>query len=272
MTVPNVLFCDPEHFQIIDSKNPFMKPGEPMDLALAQTQWEEVKDAFATAGFQVAVLPSVQGLEDMVFANNQIFVDPEKKIVVPSRMRFPSRQREVPHYVSWFREHGYRIVQLDYRDDFLEGHGDLLWHADGSKVWAGYGFRSTIGGVKKFSAAVDPLGIKVIPLELRDPRFYHLDTCFASLTSKAVLVYPAAFAPQSYQAIQQDCERVYIVGEEDALKFVCNGVAAGGKFITPHLSPQVASALSRERLEPVIVDTSEFQKSGGSVCCLKLFV
>jgi len=86
-----------------------------------------------------------------------------------------------------------------------------------------------------------------------------------------VLVHPAAFTPQSYQVIQQNCERVYVVGEEDALRFVCNGVAAGGKFITPYVSPQVASALSRERLEPVVVNTSEFQKSGGSVCCLKLF-
>lgn len=272
--MPTVLFCDPDHFKIIDTKNPFMKPGEHLDLELARKQWEAAKDAFAAAGCGIEVLPSVEGLEDMVFANNQIFVGEcrEGKFVVPSRMRYPSRQREVPHYVEWFAKRGYRVIELDYGEDFLEGHGDLLWHADNSKVWAGYGFRSTVGGVKKFAAAMKPLDIEVIPLELRDPRFYHLDTCFAPLTAKAVLVHPAAFAPQAYQAIQQNCERVYVVGEEDALKFVCNGVAAGNKFITPYLSPQVANALSRERLEPLIVNTSEFQKSGGSVCCLKLFI
>ena len=269
-----VLFCDPEHFNIVDSKNPFMKPGEPLNLKLARQQWESVRREFGNAGFTVEVLPSVADLEDMVFANNQVFVggEEEGKFIVPSRMRYASRQREIPHYVTWFKQRGYRIIALDFGEDYLEGHGDLLWHADSSKVWAGYGFRSTLGGVKKFAAAVEPLGIKVIPLELRDPRFYHLDTCFAPLTSKAVLVHPAAFTPQSYQTIQQNCERVYVVGEDDALKFVCNGVAAGDRFITPHLSPQVASALSRERLEPVVVDTSEFQKSGGSVCCLKMFI
>jgi len=272
--MPSVLFCDPKHFQVIDSKNPFMKPGEPVDLPLACEQWESLKREFADAGFSIEVLPSVDGLEDMVFANNQLFVAGEEhgKFIVPSRMRFASRQKEVPHYVAWFKQRGYRVIELDLSDDYLEGHGDMLWHADSSKVWAGYGIRSTLGGVKKFTAAVEPLGIKVVPLELRDPRFYHLDTCFAPLTPKAVLVHPAAFTPQSYQSIQQNCERVYIVGEDDALKFVCNGVAAGGKFITPHLSPQVASALSRERLQPVVVNTSEFQKSGGSVCCLKLFI
>jgi N-dimethylarginine dimethylaminohydrolase len=241
---------------------------------LARQQWESVKTAFEDAGFRVEVLSSVDGLEDMVFANNQVFVGESKagKFIVPSRMRYASRQREVPHYVSWFKQRGYRVIELDFGDDYLEGHGDLLWHADSSKVWAGYGFRSSLGGVKKFAAALEPLGIGVIPLELRDPRFYHLDTCFAPLTSKAVLVHPAAFAPQCYQTIQQNCERVYIVGEDDALKFVCNGVAAGTAFITPHISPQVANALSRERLQSVIVNTSEFQKSGGSVCCLKLFI
>lgn len=269
----SVLFCDPENFKIVDSKNPFMKPGQPVDLKLARQQWESVKQAFVGGGCAVEVLASVAGLEDMVFANNQVFVGEsrEGKFIVPSRMRYPSRQREVPHYVSWFKQRGYRVIELDYCEDYLEGHGDLLWHADSSKVWAGYSFRSSLGGVQKFAAAMESLGIEVIPLELRDPRFYHLDTCFAPLTAKAVLVYPAAFTPQSYEVIQKSCERVYIVGEDDALKFVCNGVAAEGKFITPYLSPQMASALSRERLEPVIVNTSEFQKSGGSVCCLKLF-
>ena len=272
--MPSVLFCDPQHFKIIDSKNPFMKPGEPVDLKLAREQWGSVKQAFSDAGFAIEILPAVANLEDMVFANNQVFVGEsrEGKFIVPSRMRYASRQREVPNYVSWFKQRGYRVIDLDFGEDYLEGHGDLLWHADGSKVWAGFGFRSTLGGMKKFAAAMEPFGIKVIPLELRDPRFYHLDTCFAPLTSKAVLVHPAAFSPQSYQAIQQNCDRVYIVGEDDGLKFVCNAVAAGGRFITPHLSPQVTNALLRERLEPVVVDTSEFQKSGGSVCCLKLFI
>src|SRR4051794_13396695 len=272
--MPSVLFCDPENFQIIDAKNPFMKPGEPLDLVLARQQWELVRAAFEKAGLTSELLTSVEGLEDMVFANNQIFVGESagEKFVVPSRMRYASRQREVPHYVAWFKQRGYRLIELNYGDDYLEGHGDLLWHADGSKVWAGYGFRSTLGGVRKFATAMKELGIQVVPLELVDARFYHLDTCFAPLTSKSVLVHPAAFTPQSYQTIRQNCERVYIVGEDDALKFVCNGVAAGGRFITLHLSPQVANALSRERLQPVVVDTSEFQKSGGSVCCLKLFL
>ena len=35
---------------------------------------------------------------------------------------------------------------------------------------------------------------------------------------------------------------------------------------------KMQKALQAEKLAPVVVDTSEFEKSGGSVCCLKMFV
>jgi N-dimethylarginine dimethylaminohydrolase len=270
-----VLFCPPEHFDVIDVKNPFMRGAAPVDRTRARRQWEAVCSAFAEAGHDVVTLPAAAGLEDMVFANNPVFVgwSAAGGFVVPSRMRYPSRQGEVEHYVRWFREYGFGVVELEYgADDYLEGHGDLLWHADRSKVWAGHGFRSSRGGVRKFEEAMDELGIHVIPLELADERFYHLDTCLAPLTAEAVLVYPGAFTHDAYERIQENCARVYEVAAEDALGFVCNGVATGGRFITAQMTPRLANALEREGLEPLLVDTSEFEKSGGSVCCLKLFV
>ncbi|MGH9601690.1 MAG: dimethylarginine dimethylaminohydrolase family protein, partial [Terriglobales bacterium] len=187
-----VLFCPPTYYEIRDVKNPFMQNAAPVDPKLALQQWEEVGRAFEAAGFAPARIDPVPDLEDMVFANNQVFVgrDADGPFIVPSRMRFPSRQREVPYYVEWFRERGYRVLELEFGEDFLEGHGDLLWQPDSSCVWAGYGIRSTRGGVEKFSQAMAHLGTEVIPLELVDPRFYHLDTCLAPLTPGAVLVYP----------------------------------------------------------------------------------
>ena len=273
-----VLFCDPAHFDLIDVKNPFMKAGAALDRELARRQWEAVREAYQAAGCKVGTLAPVAGLEDMVFANNQVFVGRTKsgeRFIVPSRMRYESRRREVPHYVELFRERSYRVIDIDFGDDFMEGHGDLLWQGNdfrSGKVWAGFGFRTTRGAIEKMQRALEPLGVELIPLQLRDPRFYHLDTCFAPLTEKAVLVYPEAFTPQAYATIQENAERVYVIGEQDALRFLCNGVSVNGRFITPAMSPQLKNALTRERLEPVVVDTSEFQKSGGSVCCLKLFL
>lgn len=276
MPMNRALFCPPNYFEIRDVKNPFMRGAEPVDARKAQAQWEGVRGAFEEAGVATEVIPAAPDLEDMVFANNQVFVGESTRgerfrFIVPSHMRFPSRQREVPYFVEWFRGRGYRVLELDLSNEFLEGHGDLLWHADGPKVWAGFSFRSSRGGVERFAAAMRGLGIDVVPLELVDGRFYHLDTCFAPLTAEAVLIYPGAFSPEALASIRANCPRVYEVDEPEALGFVCNGVAANGRFLTPRLESGLAGALGREGLEPVVVETSEFEKSGGSVCCLKLF-
>ncbi|MGH9668646.1 MAG: dimethylarginine dimethylaminohydrolase family protein [Terriglobales bacterium] len=268
------LFCPPTYFEIRDVKNPFMRGAEPVDRERAEAQWEGVRRAFEEAGVATEVIPAIQDLEDMVFANNQVFVGlgrEGERFIVPSHMRFPSRQREVPHFVEWFRRRGYRVIELNLATEFLEGHGDLLWHADGSKVWAGHGVRSSRGGVEQFASAMSEMGVEVTPLELVDARFYHLDTCFTPLTAGAALIYPGAFSREALASIRAGCPRVHEVGEQEALGFVCNGVAAHGRFLTPRVGPGLARALEREGLEPVVVETSEFEKSGGSVCCLKLF-
>lgn len=274
MNFRRVLFCPPSYFEVRDVKNAFMSPDQPVDKKLALQQWRGVRAAFEKAGFETLAIDPAPDLEDMVFANNQVFVGESRAgaFIVPSRMRFSSRQREVPFFVEWFRKRGYKVRELAFGEDYLEGHGDLLWHPDGSKVWAGFGVRSTKGGAEKFESSMQEMGIKVIPLELIDPTFYHLDTCLAPLSSDAVLIYPGAFSNEALRAIRLNVNRVHEVSRKAALQFVCNGVAANQSFITPAMCAELEKALEHEGLRPAVVDTSEFQKSGGSVCCVKLFI
>ncbi|HLK33248.1 MAG TPA: arginine deiminase-related protein [Terriglobales bacterium] len=269
-----VLLCPPTYFEVREVKNPYMRGLLSVDPVRAQNQWEAVCEAFRAAGFAVELIDPVPDLEDMVFAANPVFVGSHPqhgRFVVPGRMRYVSRRPEVAHYVEWFRGLGYKVVDLDLGEDFLEGHGDLIWDADGSRIWAGYGFRSNRAGVEKFAAAMRGMEIPVVPLQLVDEHFYHLDACFAPLGAGAALIYPGAFSADALQLIRERIARIYEVNRDDALQFVCNGVAANGKFLTPAITHCVEEALAREGLEPVLLDTSEFLKSGGSVCCLKLF-
>ncbi len=55
---------------------------------------------------------------------------------------------------------------------------------------AGYRFRSD---VRSHQWIGERLGVEVLPLELIDPRFYHLDTCFCPLAPDLALYYPGAF-------------------------------------------------------------------------------
>lgn len=273
--MPSVLLCPPTYFDVIDMKNPYMLGESPVDKAKAHDQWEGLRAALEAAGVNVEMIEPIPGLEDMVFTANQVFVGHHEKIgkfIVPSRMRHASRQREVVPYVEWFRKRGYKVLDINIGDEYLEGGGDLIWHAGHSRIYAGHGFRSTIGGVRRFAAAVAKLGIPVVPLELADARFYHLDTCFCPLNGEAVLLYPGAFAQESLDELKQYWQRLHEITELEAVGFVANGIVAGHCYLTPRTTQNLRKILDRESLEPVVVETSEFEKSGGSCYCMKNFL
>jgi N-dimethylarginine dimethylaminohydrolase len=278
-----VLLCPPNYFDVVDQKNPYMAcPGlaegsreSAVDRVKARSQWEILCSVLQQHGCEVETIDPVEGLEDMVFAANQIFAGEKSgygKFVVPSRMVYPSRQREVPFYADWCRVRDYRLIELDYREDFLEGHGDLLWHPDGSRIYGGYGFRSTRGGVEKFSAAMSEMGIPVVPLQLVDPYCYHLDTCLCPLNNEAALLFPGAYSTEALASLHKLWKRVHLLTTDEAHRFMGNGIVLNGSYITPYVTPQLEAILHQEELTPVIVETSEFEKSGGSCSCMKTFL
>lgn len=265
--------CPPTFFDVREPKNPYM--GRPIDRAKAQQQWENLRRALEDAGLKVEVIEPVEELDDMVFAANQAFIGHHQrlgKFIVPSRMRYPSRHKEVPFFVDWFRKRGYKIIDLDFDEEYLEGHGDLLWHPDHSRIWAAYGFRSTRRGVEKFAAAMRELGFSVILLQLVDEHCYHLDTCFCPLNEDAALIYPGAFSAESLQLVRDGWRRIHELTRDEARQFMGNGIVVNGRFITPRLSQNLERILAQEGLIPVLIDTSEFEKSGGSVFCMKAFI
>jgi len=270
--MPKVLLCPPDYFDVVDQKNPYMSRKSPVDRGKARTQWDALCGALQQAGCTIETIAPVEGFEDMVFAANQVFVGEKVgygKFVVPSRMVYASRHREVPFFADWFRVRDFRVIELDYGSDYLEGHGDLLWHPDGSRVYGGYGFRSTKGGIEKFAKAVSEMGIPVVPLELVDPYCYHLDTCLCPLNHEAALIFPGAYSTEALASLHKIWQRVHLLTAEEAHRFMGNGIVINGSYITPSITPQLEAILHHEGLNPVIVDTSEFEKAGGSCFCMK---
>lgn len=270
-----VLLCPPTYFDVVDQKNPYMSGDSPVDRAKSRTQWQALCAALQESGCEVEIIDPVPGLEDMVFAANQVFAGYKEgvgKFIVPSRMVHASREREVPFYVDWFRKRGYQVIDLELGDDRLEGHGDLLWHPDWSHIYAGYGFRTTRGGVEKFATAMSKLGIPVIPLQLVDPFCYHLDTCLCQLNHEAVLIYPGAYSADALATLSKFWKRIHKLRAEEAHRFMGNGIVANGSYITPYVTPSLQAILEQEALTPVIVETTEFEKAGGSLFCMKTFL
>src|SRR3984885_2466353 len=218
-----VLLCPPAYFDVVDQKNPYMSLKAPVDRQKAHAQWQALCSTLERTGCQVETIAPVPGLEDMVFAANQVFVGFHKavgKFIVPSCMVHASRQREVPFFVDWYRQRGFKIIDLDLGADRLEGHGDLLWHPGWSRIYAGYGFRSTQGGMEKFRDAMSRLRIPVVSLRLVDPYCYHLDTCLCPLNQEAVLIYPGAYDAESLAALRAQWTRVHELTADEAHKFM----------------------------------------------------
>jgi N-dimethylarginine dimethylaminohydrolase len=271
----HVLLCPPTHFDVVDQKNPYMSGKSPVDKGKAQRQWQALCSALEQSGCQVETIDPVAGLEDMVFAANQVFVGCSKatgKFIVPSRMVYASRQREVPHFVEWFGKRGYKVIDLDLDNDRLEGQGDLLWHPGWSRIYAGYGFRTTRGGVEKLAAEMSKIGVPVIPLQLVDPFCYHLDTCLCPLNDESVLIYPGAYPQDSLATLRPFWKRIHELTAEEAHRFMGNGIVSNGTYITPYVTDHLKTMLEQEEIKPVMVDTSEFEKSGGSAFCMKAFL
>jgi N-dimethylarginine dimethylaminohydrolase len=157
------------------------------------------------------VEPAV-GSPDMVFTANAGLA--RDGVVAISSFYHPERQGEEAHFRKWFREAGYAVVDLP-RDTPFEGEGDALFSADGALLWAGHGTRTLEASHEALRRMWD---VEVVGLRLIDPRFYHLDTCFAPLEDGSLLYYPAAFDEASLQKIEAvySGEKRIAVAEEEA--------------------------------------------------------
>jgi len=269
-----VLFTTPHHFQVEYQINPHMagNVGD-VDEAEAMKQWKVLRARYEELGVQVSTIPGVEGLPDMVFCANQSlpYMTPGGvRGVVIGRMHTPQRKPEVVHYAEFFDGEGYEVQRLDANEpgDF-EGMGDAIWHPERYLLWGGHGFRTDLGVYHRLSAA---LGFPVLALNLDDPDFYHLDTCFCPLDSHSVLIFPGAFDEHGLELIHHYFDRVIEAPDDEARNlFACNAHCPDGKHvIIQQGSDRTNALLRREGFVPVEVDTSEFLKSGGSVFCMKL--
>ncbi len=262
----------PEHFDVRYAINPHMiEPSgklKQVQRELAQLQWNQLKAVYEELGLAVHVIPGEPDFPDMVFCANQTFPFLDrfgKPCVLLSRMHAPERKGEVPIFRTWFESRGYQIHESE---GDLEGSGDLLWDFEGNRVFAGYGFRTSAASLDWAEMCV---GRKFLKLELRDPRFYHLDTCLAILNSHCAAYVPAAFTPEGVRALQDGFpDLIPIEEEEAAMGFAANCHSPDGRaVILPMGGDCTKQELERRGFRVIEVDTSEFIKAGGSVFCLK---
>lgn len=283
--------CRPTYYTVAYEINPWMSLKRRPLPARARAQWVQLYQLLTrTLGARVRLLPPRRGLPDLVFTANAGLVvprlaslardDPEQGLAgqrggshrgivgrtfIRSAFRHPERQGEEPVIEAYVRRLGYRVIPVPDRYRF-EGEGDALWMGD--TLLYGFRFRSD-APAHAWLARV--LGARVLPVELIDRRFYHLDTCFAPLDGRTALWFPRAFDRYGRQVIEGLVRHPISVSEADARRLACNAIVVGRTVVVQAgCSATLRRQLARRGFRVKEVELSEFLKAGGAAKCLVL--
>ncbi|MEX0679664.1 MAG: arginine deiminase-related protein [Pirellulales bacterium] len=259
---PQILMCAPDFYGIEYEINPWMSRTKQADHAQAVRQWTNLKTVLEQAGARILLLEPVHGLPDLVFTANAAIVFRDWAVL--ARFRYPERQGEEPHDAAWLAAAGFTVRRLA-EGVYFEGAGDALFCGD--TLVAGYRIRSDVHGHHEIARM---FSCRVIPLELVDPYYYHVDTCFCPLAPGVAIYYPDAFDDYGRRALAEAVPELIPVSTDEARRFACNAVAIGRTVITNTGCPQLHEALRARGFECRDTPLSEFVKAGGSAKCLTL--
>lgn len=256
--------CRPTHYTIAYEINPWMHVRRQVRQRRAMQQWLALYRALTQRlRVPVRLTRPVSGLPDLVFTANAGLV--HKRAVVLSRFRHPQRQGEEAVFARYFRSHGYRVI-IPTGSAYFEGEGDALWM--GTTLVLGFRFRSDAAIHTQLGRHVRS---EVLPVELVDRRFYHLDTCFCPLDRGSALWFPKAFDRYGRRVIERLVREPIAVSEADAERFACNAIVVGNAVVMQAgCSKRLTNELERRGFRVYPVDLSEFLKAGGSAKCLVL--
>jgi len=277
-----ILMATPDYFDVQHASNPHTRGPDgrlhQVDKAKAAQQWQALKATFEGLGIDVQVIQAGSRLPDMVFSSNHGLPLPPfgSKRFLLARMAAKERREEVALFAQWYRSYGWTVedaIEQKYVLDgeVFEGMGDAAFRPNSTEIWAGCGPRTDAAVWQRIG---ERLKLKLQLVQLRDPLFYHLDTCFAILDHRTVAYYPDAVDATSRKKIESAFEQIIVISSDDATKrFAGNCWCPDGKHVVVEQgSTQFEADLTHLGFVPVPVDTSEFIKAGGSVYCLKMIL
>lgn len=260
----HILMCEPVHFRIDYEINPWMRRSNAVLGPEALQQWRSLREVLRKLDVAVELVEQGPAVPDMTFTANAGIVIGTR--YVPSNFRFPERQAEAALFTTWFLEHGYEVEPI-HEPHYWEGEGDVL--PAGEHIFAGHRFRTEERALDHLD---ELLGRPVVRLELVDPRFYHLDTCFCPLGDGRAMYYPPAFSDAARTALAERIPDLIAVPREEAERFACNALVVDDAVVMNAGCDATRSALSTRGLHPIETPTDEFIKAGGSVKCLVLML
>jgi ornithine aminotransferase len=271
-----LMMSAPDFFEVSYRINPWMDPAQWSVSAerLAQDAkrgWAALKATYERLGATVSVQPAQPGLPDMVFtANSGVVLD--RKAVL-ARFLCAERRGEEAHDRAFFEAQRARGLLDELIEApaglYFEGAGDAIWDRTRGLLWTGYGQRSSR---RMQSFLAQTYGVPAVALELVDPRFYHLDTCFCVLSGGEVIYYRPAFSAAGLALIEElvGRDKLIAASDEDAFHLAVNSVCLDRDVVFCHASDALRSQLVERGYHVHVVPLDSFNRSGGAAYCLTL--
>src|ERR1700733_4742109 len=263
---PTFLMCPPEFYDVNYVINPWMAGNlhQPSRDA-AFMQWKNLYRQLQRVA-DVRLLHAREGSPDMVFVAHAAVL--QHGVAAVSSFTHPQRQTEETHVESWLEDVGF-LIWATPRETSFEGEGDALFDANGAHLWAGHGVRTCKISHKHVGNAWHT---PVTSLHLVDPRFYHLDLCFAPLNEGYLLYFPGAFDAASRKKIEAAyaADKRIVVSELEATQFACNVINAGRNILMGTVETDLPKRLMERGFDVIELVLGEFQRGGGSAKALAL--
>ncbi len=200
---------------------------------------------------------------------------PESLVILPW-MKFEQRRNELKYLKDIYDD--LHIKTIDFPGDIsapYEGVAESKWFNNGELLIMAYGHRSTKKSVKILRSLLNTIytsyGIappQIISFHLQSPEYYHLDIAMLELSQSECVIHKDSIRPKDLQRISQYIT-VHVLESDD--KFCLNAVVDGPNLLTHKLKSKTRKQLEQITDKNIIeCDTSEFEKSGGSVRCMVL--
>jgi N-dimethylarginine dimethylaminohydrolase len=229
-----------------------------------RVQWESLREALKRDGCQVEELPARTTTPGLVHLPARVFLGEDSSgnlLCVPARVEDPGARTEALVAASFFLEQGYRISQVVPDGATFGASADALWHPGRRLLW---GATSPHTCPQAYPPLAKLLEVPVFRLDLVDPAFASLNTCFWPLDASTALIYEAAFAPPSLALLKAVFPSLVPVSRQEAEGAALGGLSLPGKRALLHKgSAGVCELLRMLGYSVREIAVGSFSKTGG---------
>jgi dimethylargininase len=227
---------------------------QPVDLELANRQWDGYVAALHRSGWPTVVIDSDDAMPDCVFVEDTVVMFGDLAVITNPRQ--PARNPEIVAVQRTIDELGLKSTAIT--DGTLDG-GDVL--KVGSQVYVGLSGTTNAAAIEQLGRLLAPLGYTVTAVPMT--KALHLKSALTALPDGTIIGYePVVDDPSmfpSFVAVPEEPGAHVVILDEDLL-------------LMSSAAPRTAAMCSDRGYRLELVDVSEYEKLEGCVTCLSVRV